>query len=538
MLKVVTASVQALTDDGRLVAITERRTLDNAETDNYRYGDPTFIAPAAVRFVVIDTETGQRSLPLGDRLVNLRQAEFSRDGKRLAVIVASAGTKTTAPVVSVMAGPATGPLSAVAVKSTNLIAANSSLDWTLDGSRVVVSMRTPAREQEAAAKFKALTEGPIVVQSSKNPFLDWDALSRENRWRSVAEIDVTTGVVTERVPERKLSSFQLTRDQTTLVMQEDVTEKTDYDVIGGTENQILALTRGDAQPKTILPAKDAKGLDAPVDRRRPHVLVCEAGRSVRAEPRRDGSEEPDAEAETRGRRQARRRRHAGSEARHHAGREEGNRDDRVVLRRRVQPRRVQAHRHEQQGLVRRQRGRRHAQADSHARQGRGEEPAGERARLGAGRLGDLCELGRTRQVGARHRQDRRDLGPDDDAREGRAAVQQRPDVTRRPAVRALGLRRRPAGGSVRHRRVVLDHQADHQSQSVAGRARRAQVGAREVSRRRRQGALRRPAVPDQLRSAARRCPSSSSCTRRSSTTDSTRARCFSATAATRCSCRR
>ena len=52
MLKVVTASVQALTEDGRLVAITERRTLDNAETDNYRYGDPTFIAPAAVRFVV------------------------------------------------------------------------------------------------------------------------------------------------------------------------------------------------------------------------------------------------------------------------------------------------------------------------------------------------------------------------------------------------------------------------------------------------------------------------------------------------------
>src|SRR4249919_1815852 len=80
MLKVVTASVQALTDDGRLVAITERRTLDNAETDNYRYGDPTFIAPAAVRFVVIDTTTKQRSYPLGDKLSNVRQVEFTRDG--------------------------------------------------------------------------------------------------------------------------------------------------------------------------------------------------------------------------------------------------------------------------------------------------------------------------------------------------------------------------------------------------------------------------------------------------------------------------
>jgi dipeptidyl aminopeptidase/acylaminoacyl peptidase len=260
MLKVVTATVQALTEDGRLVAVTERRTLDNAETDNYRYGDPTFIAPAAMRFVVIDTETGQRSYPLGDRLVNVRQAEFARDGRKLAVLVASAGTKTTPAAISLMAGPATGPLAAVAVKSPNLIAANSSLDWTPDGSRVVISMRTPAREKEAADRFRALTEGPIVVQSSKNPFLDWDALSRENRWRSVVEVDAATGAVTERVPERKLSAFQLTRDQGTVVFQEDVTEKTDYDVIGGTDNQILSWSRGDAQARTVLAAKDAKGL--------------------------------------------------------------------------------------------------------------------------------------------------------------------------------------------------------------------------------------------------------------------------------------
>src|SRR5215471_7924202 len=103
MLKVVTASVQALTEDGRLVAIAERRTLDNAETNNYRFGDPTYVAPSSLRFVVIATETGQRSLPLGDRLVNLRQAAFSRDGKRLAAVVASPGTKADAPVIAVLA---------------------------------------------------------------------------------------------------------------------------------------------------------------------------------------------------------------------------------------------------------------------------------------------------------------------------------------------------------------------------------------------------------------------------------------------------
>jgi len=260
MLKVVTATVQAMTDDGRLVALTERRTLDNAETDNYRYGDPTFIAPSALRFVVIDTTTGQRSYPLGDALVNLRQAEFSRDGSRLAALIASASSSRPTLTMVLMTGPSVGPLTVVAVKSADTIAANSSLDWTPDGSRVVVSMRTAARDKEALTTFKALTEGPIVVQSSKNPFLDWDALSKHTRWRNVAEVDVATGVVIERVAEKKLSSFQLTRDQATVVFQEDVTEKTDYDVIGGTENQILSIGRGDAQPKTVLPAKDAKGL--------------------------------------------------------------------------------------------------------------------------------------------------------------------------------------------------------------------------------------------------------------------------------------
>ena len=63
MLKVVTASVQDMTEDGRLVAFTERRTYDNAETDNYRYGDPTYLGPSAVRLVVVDTQTGERKLP-------------------------------------------------------------------------------------------------------------------------------------------------------------------------------------------------------------------------------------------------------------------------------------------------------------------------------------------------------------------------------------------------------------------------------------------------------------------------------------------
>ncbi len=255
MLKVVTASVLSMTDDGRLIAVTERRTYDNAETDNFRYGDPTFIAPSAVRLVVIDTTTGQRSYPLGDRLANVRQADFARDGKRLAVIAVTLVDKITLHV-----GPATGPVTPVAVKDAKGIALNSALEWTADGSAVIVSMRAPRRDTQAAAKFRALTKGPIIVQKSADPFLDWDALGREAKWRSLAEVNVTTGAVKERLPERKLSSVQITRDQRTLVFQEDVTEKTDYDVIGGTENTVQTWTQGETAPKVLFAAKDAKGL--------------------------------------------------------------------------------------------------------------------------------------------------------------------------------------------------------------------------------------------------------------------------------------
>jgi dipeptidyl aminopeptidase/acylaminoacyl peptidase len=260
MLNVVTASVQDVSEDGRFVAFTERRTRDNAETDNYRYGDPTFIAPSAVRLVVVDLETGQRSLPLGDRLANVRQASFSRDGKRLAILVASGASTTVPSAMSLLVATSTGAATAVTVSSRDVIAANSALEWTPDGLRVVVSMRSVAREEEAARRFKLLTGGPIIVQSSKAPFLEWDELNRANRWRTVTEIDIATGQPTDRLSERKVSNYRVSRDGSFIVFQEDSTEKTDYDIIGGTENRLLVWRRGDAEPRTLFSPKDFKGI--------------------------------------------------------------------------------------------------------------------------------------------------------------------------------------------------------------------------------------------------------------------------------------
>src|SRR6476469_1576120 len=63
MLKVGTASVLDLSDDGRRVAVAVRRAFDNAEVDNRRFGDPTYVPPSRVTLLVIDTQSGASAAP-------------------------------------------------------------------------------------------------------------------------------------------------------------------------------------------------------------------------------------------------------------------------------------------------------------------------------------------------------------------------------------------------------------------------------------------------------------------------------------------
>jgi hypothetical protein len=86
MLKVATLSIADFSDDGARVAVTVRRAYDNAEVDNYRYGDPTYTAPSLARLLVIDAPTGTTQTPFAD-LVSFSRAAWSHDGTRLAILL-------------------------------------------------------------------------------------------------------------------------------------------------------------------------------------------------------------------------------------------------------------------------------------------------------------------------------------------------------------------------------------------------------------------------------------------------------------------
>jgi dipeptidyl aminopeptidase/acylaminoacyl peptidase len=258
ILKVNTGSVLDLSDDGRRVAVSVRRAYDNAEVDNRRFGDPTYLSPARGQLLVIDTATGVTQTPFSD-LTSVRQASWSHDGKRLAILTASTGGATSGgvPDVKVQIWDVDRKALTTVPPRVNPAAA-SGLDWSADDTRLIVSVRTPEQERAAAARFKALTDGPIIVQSSKDPFLDWDDLQRAPRTRVLALVNPASGEASTILPDRKITNYRVTRDGRSIAFMEDVTEKTDYDVIGGTMNTLRVVEVGGGAPRTVAEGKDLK----------------------------------------------------------------------------------------------------------------------------------------------------------------------------------------------------------------------------------------------------------------------------------------
>ena len=256
ILNVKTATVLDFSEDGRRVAIGARRLADNAETNHRRYGDPTYFAPSMVELQVIDTRTGAAD-KVGKGLMNVRQAAFTRDGARLALLTAAEDAAGLPVTTLWVYDTARKTLVEVPRKPGAAVAANSELSWTPDGTKLVAAVRPPADDAAAQSAFKTMVAGPVVVQAS-TPMLDWDSMSRLNRRRAVAEIDPATGIATPFMSTSAMSNYLVTRDGANVIWLEDTTEKTNYDVIFGTDNAIRTQVRGAASPVTVLDARTLK----------------------------------------------------------------------------------------------------------------------------------------------------------------------------------------------------------------------------------------------------------------------------------------
>ncbi len=245
-------SVADVSADGRHVLVTSAALRDRIGSDNYRFGDPTYIGPGVSDVVLVDTRTGARR-PVFPMKRQVRSASFSPDGSRLALLVME-GDAFRLGLVDV----ASARVRLVQPPRGRLFDEQSGLQWTADGSRLLVGLRSTEWHTEARQRFVDEVEGPIVVRSSEDPFLSWEAIRRLSLRRIPALFDVAASRFSELAGESMLGGFAITDDGRLLRTELDITKKTDYDEIFGRESALTVRPTDGGDERTVL--ETTKGL--------------------------------------------------------------------------------------------------------------------------------------------------------------------------------------------------------------------------------------------------------------------------------------
>ncbi|MEK6321259.1 MAG: prolyl oligopeptidase family serine peptidase [Acidobacteriota bacterium] len=252
LLDVVNINAADLSDNGRWLAATSGSLRDRIGIDNHRFGDPTYIAPSVVDVWIIDTQTAKAQRAFQGKK-QVRGLKWSPDGSRLALFVRKGDA-----FEPIIWERTTGKLINVNLPAGKQAADNAELEWSADGGQLLLSLRSDGWRKKAAERFAYVTAGPVVVHSSKEPFLAWDDVRRMSALRSLAAYDIKARQTREVLPETKLSSYDIAEDGSFITYQEDITKKTDYDVIFGVENQIQMIPTAGGQARTVI--KSTKGM--------------------------------------------------------------------------------------------------------------------------------------------------------------------------------------------------------------------------------------------------------------------------------------
>ena len=252
LLDVANVSAADLSDDGRWLAATTTTLRDRIGIDNSRFGDPTYIAPSLAEVLIIDTQSG-KAQKLFTNKQQVRGLKWSPDASRLALLILRNGA-----FEPVIWERATNKWQNVTLPPSQRVAENSELTWTPDGARLLLTVRPAEWWTKARAAFEAETRATVVVHSSKEPFLAWDELRRLAAKRSLVAFEVKTNQTRELLPELRLSSYDLAEDGSFITYFEDITKKTDYDVIFGVENQVQLLPINNGAARNLI--KSTKGL--------------------------------------------------------------------------------------------------------------------------------------------------------------------------------------------------------------------------------------------------------------------------------------
>ena len=247
LLDINTATIAGLSPDGRWLALTVGSRRAGMGIDFSRDGDPTYLRGSMSQLFVVDTRSlVRRTVWPGKK--NVRALVWSPDGTRLAMLVLEGDA-----LQPTVWDRITGKFAAARLPSGQYVAENSELVWTQDGKQLVYTARSDEWRRKARERFAELTRGPIVALDGKDDFLEWDAMNGMSAARSIVSWDPASGSVVTVLGERRIGAWTLSRDGASVTVQEDITKKTDYDVIGGREWRLVTQATGSAASRTLFP---------------------------------------------------------------------------------------------------------------------------------------------------------------------------------------------------------------------------------------------------------------------------------------------
>ena len=252
MLDVANINVADLSDDGRWLAATSASLRDRIGIDNYRYGDPTYIAPAVADVWIIDAQSGksQKLFPNKRQVQSLR---WSPDGTRLALMVRAGDV-----FEPMIWERASSKFSKIELPKGKYASEGNAPQWSPDGAQLLLTLRSEEWRKKARERFEYETKSPIVVHSSKEPFLAWEEVRRLSSVRSLAAYDLKSGQTRELLPEGKLNSYDLTEDGKFITYTQDIAKKTEYES-NGNESQIQMIPAAGGESRMLF--KSTKGMN-------------------------------------------------------------------------------------------------------------------------------------------------------------------------------------------------------------------------------------------------------------------------------------
>jgi dipeptidyl aminopeptidase/acylaminoacyl peptidase len=241
-------AIADLTNDGRYLVVTNTVRRDGFGQDFRRDGDPTYTRGIPTRVLVIDTRTGATQSVFPDKRP-VKAVSWSPDGNRLAMLLYNGDVFEPA-----IWDRRSNKFTTSHLPGDRYVAENSDLRWTRDGNRLVFAVHTMQWRKKARDTFANMTNGPVFVQSSLDPFLAWDDIRRMANVRTVVSFDPLTNKLQELLPETMVSSYVLADDGTAITYDQDIQEKTDYDSFGSATSLRTRLsTPGMLSERTLLP---------------------------------------------------------------------------------------------------------------------------------------------------------------------------------------------------------------------------------------------------------------------------------------------